>query len=486
MPFVKIYAAAGLCAKNALAQQQRVMWAVSSSASVSDICEWFFAVEREHHLFSREEQGCYFWRGMRMSVYYALTESLELFGKAHPEQAANTQQVWNRRWRLLRDAILRNPHLSLRRSDYVLMPHSRLVAGKDIYSDALAQYLPASNCLTISRYGQPHAPKGSQNLAGAVLWQGLKRRLKSRAWLLSAETQKLLHDVQDNMQARFGCHIDLLTIAEQHIRPFMPTVHIYESLFRKRQAKVLYIVVGYANLHCAAIKAAHRCGMKVVELQHGTFTPYHLGYSFPDAEAPVPYSPDELWCFGAFWPEHTQLPPQTRTRIIGAPYVEELAEKHAATARDEDMIVFTSQGVIGAPLCDFAVECARGLPDKQIVFRLHPSENLAVYEQRLAKLANVPQNFALSHRTPNIFALLAQCGVQAGVFSTTLFEGMVLGCKTVVIDMPGVEYMRPVIAEGDALFVRSAEEFCQRLADAPTCQNPQYYYADAVTDFSGF
>lgn len=452
--------------------------------TIEDICHWFFAVEREYDLFARQEQGCFFWRCMRISTYYALTEALELFGKAHPEQAAAADGMWSRRGRLLRDAVLRNPFLSTRRSDVVLMPHSRLVAGEDIYSEALRHSLPASSTLVLGRYGMVHPPQGSQNLAGAMLWQGLKRRLRPQPWALTAETKTLLQTLQSDMQARFGMQVDLLTIAEQHIRPFMPAVQMYEALFRQRRAKVLYIVVGYVNLHCAAIEAAHRCGMKVVELQHGTFTPYHLGYSFPDAQAPMPYSPDELWCFGAFWPEHTALPPQTRTRIIGAPYVQALAEQHAAAARESNSIVFTSQGVIGAPLCDFAVECARLLPEKQVLFRLHPSETLAFYERRLLALGDVPQNFALSHRAPNIFALLAQCAVQAGVFSTTLFEGMVLGCKTVVIDMPGVEYMRPVIAEGDALFVRTPEEFCAKIEDAPLCTNPQYYYADAVTDFS--
>lgn len=457
---------------------------MSSSLSVSDICDWFFAVEREHNLFAREEQGCFFWRCMRISTYYALTEALELFGKAHPKQAVQANGMWARRWLLVRDALLRNPFLSSRQSDAVLMPHNRLVAGKDIYSEALRASLPQSDTLVLGRYGVPQPLQGSYNLAGAMLWHGVKRRVQRQPWALSVETRTLLKTLQASMQQRFGQQVDLLAIAEQHIRPFMPAVQMYEALFRKRRAKVLYIVVGYVNLHCAAIEAAHRCGMKVVELQHGTFTPYHLGYSFPDAQAPVPYSPDELWCFGAFWPEHTALPPQTSTRIIGAPYVQALAQQHAAAARESNSIVFTSQGVIGAPLCDFAVECARLLPEKRVLFRLHPSETLAFYEQRLSALGYVPQNFALSHRSPNIFALLAQCAVQAGVFSTTLFEGMVLGCKTMVIDMPGVEYMRPVLAEGDALLVRTPQEFCAKVKDAPLCKNPHYYYAQAVTDFS--
>ena len=96
----------------------------------------------------------------------------------------------------------------------------------------------------------------------------------------------------------------------------------------------------------------------------------------------------------------------------------------------------------------------------------------------VAAAGTVPGNFSISHRTPNIFALLAGAGIQVGAFSTTLFEGMALGTKTVVIEMPGSEYMRPAIERGDVLFVRDVEELIAKIDAAPLAADPDYYYAE--------
>lgn len=448
--------------------------------TVTQVCAWFHEVERRYGLLARQEGGVYYWRLMRMPLYYALTEKLRLFGVPHPAPPPGIGARLHTVWRIARDAVLRNPFLPLRSSDYVVMPHSRNVGGDDIYTRALRESLPAGDTLTLYKDWIGHQLPGSCNMTGGILWQSLLTRRRNRT--LSPETIALLTQVQEDMEQRFGIRLPLAPLALKLVVPFRKAVKYYTHLFRRRRAKTLYLAVGYDTLHFAAIEAAHRCGMEVVELQHGTFTPYHLGYSFPDADAPVPYSPDEFLCFGRFWPENTALPPQTRPRIIGAPYIEALAGKNAGVEKIPGSIVFTSQGVIGEPLLDFAVACARCLPQKRIIFRLHPSEDWATYEALAARLSP-PGNFSLSHREPNIFRLLAQTEVQAGVFSTTLFEGMVLACRTVVIDMAGVEYMAPVIASGDALLVRTPEEFCARIDDAPPCRDAEYYYAPPATDF---
>lgn len=246
-------------------------------------------------------------------------------------------------------------------------------------------------------------------------------------------------------------------------------------MFRLCGTRVLYLINAY--FQHAAIEGARRAGARVVELQHGFISRFHLGYSWP-GQPEVPYVPDELWCFGRFWFEETPLAAGIQPRVIGAPYLRELA-RQVDGGRDERMVVFASQGVIGRRLFDAAVTTAMALPELRIVFRLHPSEIEEDY-QTLAERVGAPANFEISHRVPNVFALLAQAAIQVGVFSTTLLEGMALGTRTVVLALPGNEYMRPVIARGDALFVRSAEELIEKLDQAPRCRDPEYYYARPV------
>jgi len=161
------------------------------------------------------------------------------------------------------------------------------------------------------------------------------------------------------------------------------------------------------------------------------------------------------------------------------PYVHRLAQ--GAGPRDPNRVVFTSQGVIDRRLFDAAVETARRRADLEVIFRLHPSESLGSYEPLMTQAGEVPANFRLSHRTPNIFALLATTGIQVGAFSTTLLEGISLGVRIIVLDLPGaVEYMRPVIERGDALLVRNVDELVGRLDEAPLAGDPEYYYAHPV------
>ena len=41
----------------------------------------------------------------------------------------------------------------------------------------------------------------------------------------------------------------------------------------------------------------------------------------------------------------------------------------------------------------------------------------------------------------NLYKQLANSEFQAGVFSTALYEGIEFNCKTILLDLPGIEYM---------------------------------------------
>ena len=117
------------------------------------------------------------------------------------------------------------------------------------------------------------------------------------------------------------------------------------------------------------------------------------------------------------------------------------------------------------------------LPDRQIIFRLHPSESLGDFERLVAAESDVPTNFELSAREPNIFALLASADTQVGVFSTTLLEGMALGCKTAIVALPGFEYMQRVVERGDASIAKTEADVVECIRTARECKDPSYYYA---------
>jgi hypothetical protein len=241
--------------------------------------------------------------------------------------------------------------------------------------------------------------------------------------------------------------------------------------------KTMFLSNGYGASNMAMLEGARLAGARIIELQHGIISKYHLGYSYP-GRASVPHMPDELWCFGQYWIDTTPLPSSMKTRVIGAPYVDAAQRAIESTApRNPKQVVFNSQGVVGKLILDFAIETALRRKDLKIIFRLHPSEDFSSYQKLLRKYVIIPDNFSLSARMPNIFALQAESGIQVGAFSTTLFEGMALGTRTICLDLPGAEYMNPAIARGDVIKVKSVEELVAQIDYAPVAIDPKIYYA---------
>jgi len=195
----------------------------------------------------------------------------------------------------------------------------------------------------------------------------------------------------------------------------------------------------------------------VVELQHGAISPFHLGYSYP-GRPPVADQPDELWCFGSYWTEVADLPADMRTAVVGAPYLPTANEK------DPRRVVFLSQGTVGAELLHVAEAVAKEHPDLEVLYRLHPSERASDY--------TIPPAVRLS-TTGSTLELLASATYQVGVSTTALFEGMALGCRTAVANLPGHEYLEPAIAKGHAMLMTRPAELTQ----APVCADPGAYYA---------
>ena len=226
-------------------------------------------------------------------------------------------------------------------------------------------------------------------------------------------------------------------------------------LSRCHRIKTVYVVVAYFHQHI--VGAARDLGIRVVELQHGAISPFHLGYSYPGRPV-VADQPDELWCFGSYWTNVADLPAGMKTAVVGAPFLP------TAGPKDPSRVVFLSQGTIGAELLHVAESVAKEHPSLEVLYRLHPSERASDY--------TIPASVQLSTGGSTL-DLLASATYQVGVSTTALFEGMALGCRTAVANLPGHEYLEPAIAQGHALLMTRPKQ----LTGAPLCTEPATYYA---------
>ncbi|CAN5459419.1 hypothetical protein BH09PSE4_BH09PSE4_15890 [soil metagenome] len=243
------------------------------------------------------------------------------------------------------------------------------------------------------------------------------------------------------------------------------------KIFARAGARRLFVVAQHSTQD--AIAAANDLSMTTIELQHGFISAFDPFLHFP-GRPNVPYSPAHLLTFGRFWAEQIDLPRNTRAHVMGW---EPERNKALPSRRNSRQVLVISQWIMGQQLAQAAADLARAAPDWNVVFRPHPSEDVRRYREEFAA---APPNLSVSSREERIDDLLAESAVQIGVYSTSLFEGMGKGLRTIVFALPGFQYMRDVIEIGDAALARSVDEAVALLETAPVCADPARYYAAPV------
>ena len=116
------------------------------------------------------------------------------------------------------------------------------------------------------------------------------------------------------------------------------------------------------------------------------------------------------------------------------------------------------------------------MPDHEVIYRLHPNEALADFEALLTNTEK-PKNLVLSHRDPVFLDLVSQSEYLIGAFSTTIFEGLALGCKALVLPLAGFENMKPAIDAGDITLIGDLDNLASTLANARRAEHPEKYYS---------
>ncbi len=448
----------------------------------------------------------------RTRIFYALANAVGLFDDPHPHftKPAPVEGELPRGWRKL-----------VPEAQDVIVPFRRRVAGAEPYSDSIvAKLLKESESIRVLDFNLPSEPSSASkgiipelNLellrrqfavdeAKAVerIMRFTSRRPQVHGW------QKLISE----FEAEFGVSLEKFKKYPQwFVRRTLAEQRGFEKLFRQMKTKSLYIVNAYSEP--SIVLGARRAGVKVHEIQHGFISQLHPAYSFgpvtqseyiaeslahndaknkPTRKKIGPRldaSPDELLTWGTFWGSDVVLPRGTKLRVTGATLPFEIYRTLALSENRiiNKQVLFSSQGAIANQLFKAAYETALKLPDYTIIYRLHPNESLADFETLLEKQNRLteasggqpPKNLQLSHRHPIFLDLVSQSEYLIGAFSTTLYEGLALGCKVLVLPIAGVENVRPAIAAGDITLITSLDEISTALLSARKAVNPEKYYA---------
>lgn len=466
--------------------------------TVKEICQKIWNLEEKYELNHKEIQDCYPWQLIRMYLYYEITRKTNVFESAQQSSLSLFDKI-NSFLPFLKNSILSNPLSGKENVEVLIFDHPRKVIFEDEYQDIYSYFLKD----TLNKYGKSfetiESPYLNQHFRNKnnikennvkfndrILLGSFIHKTRNRGKLPFTEDEKqLINTVKEEIETAFKIEIDLFRIMEDHILNFQYDYKKYIELLQRKNPKVVFLVVAYENK--ALVAACKKMNIEIIELQHGTISPYHLGYSYPentrkfDGEIKeIEYFPDKILSFGDYWKNACPFPIDSENIIsMGFPYFEENSKTYMKIAEDKNseeennqktedkQILFISQGVIGKYLSELAYETALSINENndsqnfRFIYKLHPGEYGTWKENYnyLTKSVNEFNNFTVIDKSePPLYELFAKSHYQIGAFSTAIYEGLAFNCKTFIIDVPGVEYLDDLIDRDIVKKVKSSEE----------------------------
>jgi hypothetical protein len=424
--------------------------------NVEQICEEIFKLEKTHSLLALEVAGVKIWQLLRMTAYYDIARATGILEAPHASKK-RSQSSLKKILACFVDITRKNPLLRCSRVDSLVLPHSRKVLQNrkliDIYSHPLIEKLKQS--------GESYALIEKSNKVwhlDTLESQGMgdysirllgKLSLMLRKPQLTDDESAALLSVEKLLNQTFEIDLQFYRKALSRLRKLKAEYPFYRFLLKRLKPERIYVVVAYSLYWGAITKVAKDLGIPVLELQHGVFSRYHLGYSYPDNKIPLDFFPDKLLTWGGYWSGMPELP-LDKSNIInfGFEHFHNKRQDYIDRPKKKNQILVLSQEAIGERLAQKVYELLPQLEDCQIVYKLHPAE-YRKWEKRewFSRLSSL-RNVKIIAGNVDLYALFAESEYQFGVFSTAIFEGIGMGCKTILFDLPGVEYMEPLIEAG--------------------------------------
>ena len=139
-------------------------------------------------------------------------------------------------------------------------------------------------------------------------------------------------------------------------------------------------------------------------------------------------------------------------KIYPFEYLERKKHKLIKTKKNKNSLIIFSQGGITEKILTKITENIELLKKYDITFKLHPNEYHMLNEYKKLKLLKNQYNFKIVTKI-DIYEHLAKTEFQAGVFSTVLYEGVEFNCKTILFNLPGIEYMNEFIKKHKPIII---------------------------------
>jgi len=444
---------------------------VISSEQRAARLEAFFALERKHDLFSYRVDGWSAWRVMRNPVYW-LVADLPLAKPGRPAYARILEAVRGTLTlvRLVANSSQRDLLVKTCRS---ALRVKRGAQYEDVYFDSLLRR--GYSCVKLEEINSPDF-----EMQAAAAWKPAD--LDPIVFTFWGRVLGRLVPADAMSFCRFvaGClHSELQIVVDPHWLLMRVSTVVWQArLYRLLLARIRPHAVMVSDTGEYGLRlAAHRQGIRFIELQHGVFDAGQ-----PDAiplwvEGSVAelILPDVLATRGSYWNEQLANTRQGRDHAVavGDAMTDSARARRNVRTKGGVHLVLTSQGLDTARLVGWIEELARCAPtslDWRLSVKLHPlyDRNSRAFEslksdERIRIISGAEQ--------PNVFELLAESDLHLTIASACHFDAAAIGVRSMIIPLSGHELVANTV-DGKLFFLAHAPSDVWDVVTRPPAFDP--------------
>ena len=316
------------------------------TVEMSEIFVRFDEFERKNGLFKVHIADVQIWPLIRLFVYYKLIlPALMPIGAAHPDFTKSRARAgWKGFGRIkcayhaiccrIQEWVLNNPLLSFRRSDVLLSLSPRVTRLDDGRMVRLMVdfWLPLlkSSCavLEFKEPGKDYVASIPGNSVPVFCFGRLDysvRRFRRSCKFKVIEddvacfSQELSHMLADSfgITVRPSVIVKRMATAISREKVMLPML---ERILKRKRVRCVVTSVGYSQRNQVLAHAAHKLGIPVVELQHGTIYRAHAAYNLSSQSSD--YAPDWVLTWGRHWGSQTSNYSLRGNVSVGYPYLQ--------------------------------------------------------------------------------------------------------------------------------------------------------------------
>lgn len=419
------------------------------------ISEEFLQLEKKYNLLEWKIDNIYIWQSVRVYIFeYIISASNKKNNKSNITIKHLCSLVFSIVKRFFVNIVLLNPILDNNKTDILIFESGRKekVDGDfiDIYTKYICDIFQIENKkFTVYSLGIPlrklkYSFRYNKSLDFISLISRITSMFVNNRINESSKQIKLL---EKEFSEKFNLKLNLNQILEKELKRFKSQYIGYRILFKYKKPKEIYIVgSGYK---APLIKSAKDLNILVNELQHGLLIKESIISNFPYSKPDsIEYFPNVFFKWKDLNMCSAYLP-LSKTNIKSFPnyHLNYMLKRYENRVRKNNQITVISQPFIGHLIFDYVKENLLKMENWKIIYKFHPGENQDDYVTNKINLNNI--NFVKSEIS--IYELFSESNIVIGVFSTALFEAKYFGCKIILINLPGVEYVESLLNDKDVI-----------------------------------